>query len=487
VTKPTLSVGDPRTDEPTPSRHRPGLVLAILVSCQLMLALDVTVMNVALPRIQAELHFSTTGLSWVIDAYTLVFGGLLLLGGRAGDLFGRRRLFIAGVTVFTAASLAGGLATSAGWLLTARVAQGIGAAAAGPSTLALITTTFTEPRQRIRALALFSGMTTGGFAIGLILGGLLTELTSWRSVLFINVPVGIAVILLATRFLATPTRNPGHLDLPGAITATVGTAALVYGFIRAASVGWGDRTTLGAIILGLLVLAAFLLIEARADQPLMPLHLFANRDRAAAYLNFFLGPMAMMSMFFFLTQFLQNIRGLSPLNTGFAFLPMAVGLFGMTRLIPALLPRFGPKPLALTGTTLMAGALLWLTQLTEASTYLTGLLGPLVLLGIGGGLAFSPLNIVIMATVRPHDAGAAGGVLQTMQSLGATLGLAVLVTVYGSASRHAAASGATPHAVLVSGMTGAFTVAIVFAAASILVATTFRRTERSPHPPHSNQ
>jgi MFS family permease len=191
-------------------------VLAILVTCQLMLILDVTVMNVALPRIQANLRFTPTGLSWVIDAYTLVFGGLLLLGGRAGDMFGRRRLFIVGIAVFTIGSLAGGLATSAGWLLAARVVQGVGAAAAGPNTLALIVTTFTEPMRRIRALAVFSGMSSGGFAIGLMLGGLLTELTSWRAVLFINVPFGIAIVLLARRFLASPPRQTGRLDLPGA-------------------------------------------------------------------------------------------------------------------------------------------------------------------------------------------------------------------------------------------------------------------------------
>jgi EmrB/QacA subfamily drug resistance transporter len=475
VTERTLSVGDPRTDTPATARERPGLVLAILVTCQLMLILDVTVMNVALPRIQADLRFTPTGLSWVIDAYTLVFGGLLLLGGRAGDLFGRRRLFIAGIAVFTIGSLAGGLATSAGWLLAARVVQGVGAAAAGPNTLALIVTTFTEPMRRIRALAVFSGMSSGGFAIGLMLGGLLTELTSWRAVLFINVPFGIAIVLLASRFLTSPARQAVRLDLPGAVTGTVGVGALVYGFIRAGSVGWGDRITMGAIVLGLVVLAAFLAIEARTRQPLMPLRLFANRDRAAAYLNFFLGPMAMMSMFFFLTQFLQEIRGLNPVDTGFAFLPMAALLFGMTRLIPRLLPRFGPKPLAMIGTALMAGGMVWLTQVTADSGYLTGLLGPLALMGIGGGLAFAPLNVVVMATVGPADAGAAGGVLQTVQNLGTTVGLAVLVTVFGTASRHAASNGATPRIALVSGMTSAWSVAVVFAVATFLVALTFRR------------
>lgn len=475
MTDQVLSTGDHRTGTPSGVRHRSGLVLAVLVTCQLMLALDLTVMNVALPRIQTDLGFSATGLSWVINSYTLVYGGLLLLGGRAGDLFGRRRLFIAGVSVFTLASLAGGLADSATLLLAARIVQGLGAAAAGPSVLALITTTFTEPKQRIRALALFSGMTTGGSAIGLVLGGLLTELTSWRAVLFINVPVGIVVVVLAVRFLVEPERHRGRLDLPGAVTATASMATLVYGFIRAASAGWGDRITLGSIVIGLLLLAGFLVIESRTAQPLMPLHLFANRDRSAAYVSFFLGPMAMMSMFFFLSQFLQEVRGLSPLRTGFAFLPLALGLFGVTRVISRLVPRFGPKPLALTGTALMILGVLWLTWITPDTTYFGGLFGPLVMMGVGGGLAFSPLNIVIMSTIEPRYAGAAGGVLQTMQNLGATLGLAVLVTVFGTGSRHAVALGEPPRTALVDGMTGAFWVAIGLTATSFLVALTFRR------------
>jgi EmrB/QacA subfamily drug resistance transporter len=433
-------------------------------------------MNVALPRIQADLHFSPTGLSWVLNAYTLVFGGLLLLGGRAGDILGRRRTFIAGVTLFTLASLAGGFAGSAGWLLLARVAQGLGAAAAGPSTLALITTTFTEPRERVRALAVFSGVASGGFAIGLIVGGLLTEWISWRWVLFINVPFGLAVALLAARFVPRPERGRAHLDLPGAVTATAGVAALVYAFVRAASVGWGDQATVAALAAGLVLVAAFLAVETRSAQPLMPLRLFADRNRALAYLNFFLGPMAMMSAFFFLTQFLQDVIGFGALTTGFAFLPMAVALFGTTRLIPALLPRLGPRPLAVTGTALVIGALGWLTRLTPGTGYAPGLLGPMLMLGIGIGLAFAPLNVLIMSTVRAEDAGAAGGVLQTMQQTGSTLGLAILVTIFGAATRHAAAdAGATAEHVLVTGMTDAFAAAMVVAVGTLAVALTFRR------------
>ena len=462
------------------TQSRPRLALALVVTCQLMLILDATVMNVALPRIQAALHFSNTGLAWVMSAYTLTFGGLLLLGGRAGDILGRRRMFRIGVAVFTAASLAGGLAPNAGLLLAARALQGVGAAMAGPSTIALITTTFTEPRARIRALALLSAVAGGGFAIGLIVGGVLTEVASWRWVLFINVPIGLTAVLLAPRYVREPERHPAPLDLPGAITATAGVAGVVYALIRAASDGWSNATTVAVLVAGVAMLALFILIEVRTRQPLLPLRLFADRDRAAGFGNFFLGPAAMMSMFFFLTQFLQDVRGFGALRTGFAFLPMAVGMFAMTRVIPHLLPRFGPKPLAMTGSAVMIAGLVWLTRLDVHSGYFPAVFGPMVVLGLGGGLGFVPLNPVIMSTVAPKDAGAAGGVLQTMQQVGSSLGLAVLVTVFGTAARRAATN--TPagvnaaHHALVSGMTAAFTASALIALGTLAIASTFRST-----------
>jgi len=475
VSERTLSAPVPVEEHavPSPPAQRHGLALAIIVTCQLMLILDATVMNVALPRIQSGVHFSPTDLSWVMTSYTLSFGGLLLLGGRAGDMLGRRRLFVGGIALFTLASLAGGFAGSPGWLIAARVLQGVGAAAAGPNTIALIATTFTEPRERIRALALLSGVASAGFAIGLIVGGVLTEVASWRWVLFINVPFGVAAVLLAPRYVREPQRHPARLDVPGAVTGSAGVASLVYALIRAATVGWSDRVTVTALAAGIMLLAVFLVIEVRTRQPLMPLRLFADRNRAAGYLNFFLGPAAMMSMFFFLTQFLQNVRGFSALATGFAFLPMAVGIFLMTRLVPRLLPRFGPRPLAITGALLMVGGLAWLTQLTPSSGYLGALLGPMALMGVGGGLSFAPLTPVIMGTVPPQDAGAAGGVLQTSQQIGATLGLAVLVTVSGTAMRRAAGL-ATPY-VLVHGMTEAFTASTIIASGTFLVALTFQK------------
>jgi EmrB/QacA subfamily drug resistance transporter len=443
-----------------------------------MLILDATVMNVALPRIQVGLHFSATSLAWVMSSYTLTYGGLLLLGGRAGDILGRRRMFVAGIALFTVASLAGGFATSAGWLLAARIAQGVGAAAAGPSTIALIATTFTEPRERIRALALLSGVASGGFAIGLVLGGVLTEVASWRWVLFINVPFGLAAVILAPRYVREPQRHPARLDLPGAVAGTGAVAALVYSFIRAASSGWSNRPTQLTLAAGVLLLLAFVAIEIRTREPIMPLRLFADRNRAAAYLNFLLGPAAMMSMFFFLTQFLQEVRGFGALATGFAFMPMAAAMFVVTRLVPRLLHRLGPKPLVVTGTLIMISGLIWLTQISTSSGYFGAILGPMVLMGLGGGLSFVPLAPVIMAGVEPRDAGAAGGVLQTMQQTGSSLGLAVLVTVFGTAARHAAigapAGAAGAHHTLVAGMASAFTAATVIAAGTIVVALTFR-------------
>jgi EmrB/QacA subfamily drug resistance transporter len=474
---------DYRIDQQAQPRHalvrgRPGVALAVIVTCQMMFILDVTVMNVALPTIRTDLHFSATGLSWVLNAYALSFGGLLLLGGRAGDLLGRRRLFVVGVALFTLASLLGGFATSAAWLLAARTLQGIGAAIAGPNALALLTTTFTEARERIRALSIFSAVASGGFAIGLIVGGALTEWGSWRWVLFINIPFGLAVALLAPRVLradrpADQARRAGHLDLPGAVTATAGTTALVYGFIRAAGGGWGDRLTIGTVAAAIVLLGGFVWIETRAGRPLMPLRLFAERNRAIGYLNFLVMPAGMLAVFFFLTQFLQEVLRLSPMRTGFAFLPMAVVMFAVVRTLPRLIPRFGPKPIIITGAALLLIAFAWLTRISAGSTYAAALLGPMVLLGFGAAFAGSPLNVVIMSGVRPEDSGAASGILQTMQQVGGSLGLAIIVNVFGAAIRHSAQQAAP--AVLAHGMAVAFTAAAVFAAAGLVGALSLKR------------
>ena len=453
-----------------PVAARPGVALALVLTCQLMLMLDATVMNVALPRIRTDLGFTPAGLSWVMNAYTLVFGGLLLLGGRLGDLFGRRRLFLAGIAVFTAASLAGGLADSAGLLIASRIVQGLGAAMAGPSTIALITSTITEPQARVRALSLFSAMASSGFAIGLIVGGFLTEWLTWRSVMFINVPLGLVVLAFGARYITEPERHPARLDLVGAGLATVGVASLVYGFIEAAEKGWGTTAAVLPLVVGAFLVVAFVVSQTRVASPMLPLRLFRDRNRAAAYANFFLGPLSMMSAFFFMTQFLQEVSRYRALTTGFAFLPMAVGIFGMSRLVPRLLPRTGPKPLALTGSLLMAAGLWWMSQLSAESSYVPAILGPMILMGLGGGMAFAPLNVLIMATVPPADAGAAGGALQTMQQIGSTVGLAILVTIAGSGAR-----GLTGTDAVVAGATSAWAASAGIVLLTFLVALTFRR------------
>jgi EmrB/QacA subfamily drug resistance transporter len=433
----------------------------VIVACQLMVVLDATVVFVALPRIQHSLHFSPTGLSWVGNAYSLTFGGLLLLGGRAGDILGRRRVFVTGIGVFTLASLAGGFATSAAWLLAARAVQGVGAALAAPGALALITTNFAEGHERNRALGIFSATSSAGASVGLILGGVLTDWVSWRWVLFINVPVGAVVLLLAPVFLAETERHRGRLDLAGAVTSVTGMVALVYAFIRAADAGWSDSTTLLAFAAGVVLLAAFVLVESRAQQPVVPLRLFADRARAGSYLDMLLLAAAMFGMFFFLVQFLQNSLGFSPLKAGLAFLPMTGLLFGAARLAPRLVPRFGPRRLMLTGLPLILAGMVWLTRLSASSGYAGGALGPMLLFGLGAGMVFLPLMLTILSGVRREDSGAASGMLQTMQQVGGALGMAVLVSVFGTASRH----GGPVHGAAV-----AFEVATVFVAVALAVA-----------------
>src|SRR6266704_550021 len=320
----------------------PALTLTVIAASQLMVVLDATIVNIALPHIQSALHFSTTSLSWVLNAYTLTFGGLLLLGGRAGDILGRRRVFGAGIVVFTAASLAGGLAQAAGWLLAARAAQGVGGAIASPAVLAMITASFADGRERARALGIYTAVVMGGGSLGLVLGGVITEWVSWRWVLFINVPIGVLVALAAPLFLPETGRQPGHFDVTGALTSTAGMVSLVYGIIRAAAAGWSDRVALGAFAAAVMLLAGFLYHESRARQPITPLRLFADRRRAGSFLTRLLVVAGMFGMFFFLTQFVQEILGFSPLRAGISFLPMTAALFGVSRLSPRLVSRFQP-------------------------------------------------------------------------------------------------------------------------------------------------
>jgi EmrB/QacA subfamily drug resistance transporter len=415
-----------------------GLVLGIILTCYLMIVLDTSVIITALPDIHSALHFSSADLSWVQNAYTLVFGGLLLLGARAGDLLGRRRMFVIGIAIFTAASLLGGLAQSSTELLAARAVQGIGAAIAAPSTLALLTITFSEGRERTRALSLYAAVAGGGGSVGLVLGGMLTDWVSWRWGLFINVPIGIALVWLAPKYLPETERHTGRFDLMGAITSTLGMSALVYGFVRAGSDGWGDTVTLASFVSAVVLLAAFVMTELRAEQPITPLHLFKNRERVGAYLARMMVVSGLFSTFFFLTQYLQGVTGFNPLQAGLAFLPMTLVMFSMGRILPRIADRLTPMQLMIGGLALALAGIGWLSRISDGTAYFPEIALPLVLLGLGMGTAFAPLTAAGMAGVAPRDAGAASGLVNVAQQLGGSLGLGILVTVFASASRHAA-------------------------------------------------
>jgi EmrB/QacA subfamily drug resistance transporter len=469
---------------------RAGVALAIMLGAQLMIILDATVVNIALPHIQSGLHFSATSLSWVLNGYTLTFGGLLLLGGRAGDILGRRRMFLAGIVIFTVASLAGGLAPSAGVLLAARAVQGVGGALASPAVLALVVSGFPEGRERTRALAIYAGVVTGGGSLGLVLGGVITQWLDWRWVLFINVPIGIAVVAATPLFVAETPRQPGRFDLAGAVTSTAGVAALVYGFIRAASDGWGDRTGLAAFAVAAVLLTAFLRTETRAPQPITPLRLFADVSRSGSFVARLLLVGGMFGMFFFLTQFLQDVLGFTPLRAGLAFLPMTLLLFAVSRGVPRLMPVFGPWRLMIAGMLPVVAGMALLSRVSPATSYWTGVLPPMVLLGAGMGVVFVPLTTASLAGVRPQDSGAASSMVNVMQQLGGSLGLAVLVAVFGTAHRTALAhpvaglsAAAFQHQALAHSMADAFGLAAIFDVAALLIIAILLRGRAAPAAP----
>jgi EmrB/QacA subfamily drug resistance transporter len=417
-----------------PGRRHLGLALVVIATAQLMVILDATIVNVALPDIQRALGFTGTGLEWVVNAYALTFGGLLLLGGRAGDILGRRRVFIAGVILFSAASLLGGFATGQAWLLGARALQGVGGAIVAPAALSLVATTFPEGRPRNRAMGVYAAMSIAGAAVGLIAGGLLTTYLSWRWVFFVNVPIGIAVALAAPRALGDSEPHPGRFDLPGAITGTLGLAALVYGLSSAATSPngvshWGDTKVVASLAGAAVLLALFIIIEARSRHALMPLRIFRNRNRSGAYLIMLCVGTAMFGMFFFLTLFVQNVWGYSALKTGVAYLPMVGVIMLMAGVSAQLVPRIGARPLLLAGSLIGAGGMFWLSRISEHSTYAGGLLGPMMVTAAGLGMLFMPLTLVALSKVDDRDAGLASSLLNTGQQVGGAIGLAVLGTV----------------------------------------------------------
>jgi EmrB/QacA subfamily drug resistance transporter len=417
-----------------PTSRYLGLALIVIATAQLMVVLDATIVNVALPDIQKALGFSGTGLEWVVNAYALTFGGFLLLGGRAGDLLGRRRVFIFGILLFTAASLLGGFATSQAWLLGARALQGIGGAITAPTALSLVTTTFPEGGPRNRAMAVYSAMSVAGGAVGLIAGGLLTTYFSWRWVLFVNVPIGIVVALAAPRVLKESERRRGRFDLPGAITGTAGLALLVYGLSSAATSPngqshWGDTKVVASLAAAVVLLVAFVLIERRSRHALLPMRVLADRNRSGAYLMMLTLGTALFGMFFFLTLFVQNVWGYSPLKTGLAYLPIMAAVMVMAGVSAQLVPRIGPRPLLLSGSLIASGGMYWLSQVDETSTYVGGLLGPMLLTAIGMGMLFMPITLIALSKVKDADAGVASSLINTGQQVGGSIGLAVLGTV----------------------------------------------------------
>jgi len=474
--------------------RRLGVALLVIAAAQLMVVLDATIVIVAQPHIQTALGFSGSGLEWVTNAYALTLGGLLLLGGRAGDLLGRRRMFVAGLLLFSAASLAGGLATSQAWLLAARAVQGVGGAVVAPTALALIATTFPEGPPRNRAMGVYASMSGVGGAVGLLAGGLLVTYASWRWVLFVNVPIGIGVALAALVVLPGAVRRPGRLDLPGAITGTAGVAALVYGLSNAATSPdgtshWGDGKVVTALSAGAVLLVAFALVEARSRDALLPVRVLRQRDRLGANLIMLGVGTAIFGVFFFVNLFVQDVWGYSALRTGVAFLPLTAVLLAASGAAAALVSRIGARPLLLAGGAASAGGLYWLSRVTEHGTYAGGLLGPSLVTGAGLGLLFVPLPLVALARVDEADSGVAASLLNVGRQAGGSIGLAVLGTVawtvvaegaraHAAATRTASWQAAYQHA-LAAGFDRAFLVAAGIALLILVITTATIRVRRA--------
>jgi EmrB/QacA subfamily drug resistance transporter len=465
----------PPTTEASTSRRR-WWILVLIGIAQLMVVLDATIVNIALPSAQESLGFSDESRQWVVTAYALSFGSLLLFGGRIGDLFGRKRVFVAGLTGFAAASALGGFAPSFAVLVSARALQGAFAALLAPATLSLLTTTFTVPEERNRAFSVFGMIGASGAAVGLILGGALTEYMDWRWTMFINLVLAIPTATAALRLLpedaVRTTRS--RIDLPGTLTASAGLFALVYGFSNAESHGWGSPLTVAGLAAGAALLAAFVAVERRVEHPLLPLRVVADRARAGGFLSLAIVGAGIFGVFLFLTYYMQQTLGFSPLGSGLAFLPMMAmimpaGAIGQTRL----LPRFGPRPLVAVGMTLSAAAMLMFTGVTVDSSYATDVLPGLLVMGLGLGLIFAPAMDTATRGVDGPDAGVASALVNTGQQVGGSIGTALLSTLAAGAagayasSRRAAAEVAAQAAV--HGYTTAFTwAAAVFAVGALI-------------------
>jgi EmrB/QacA subfamily drug resistance transporter len=456
VTEPTDHVDAGQATAPASGsrriRHVPdGVILAIACVAQFMVVLDVSIVNVALPSIGRDLHYTASGLQWVVNAYVLTFAGFLLLGGRAADLFGRRRVFLFGLGLFTIASLAGGVAQDSTWLTTARAVQGIGGALLSPATLTVIVTTF-APERRPWALGIWSAVAGAGGAAGSVLGGVLTSALSWRWVLFVNIPIGVAGIIAGLLWLvesrATDRGAPAQrLDLGGAVTVTLGLGTLVYAIVGTETHPWGSAQTLIPLAVAAVLLAAFAVIQLRiARTPLVPFGLFLSRSVSGANVVMFLVGAAFFAMWYFLSLYLQNVLGYSALRAGMAFLPMALTIIIGAQLSSRLMPRIGARPLLLAGTVLATAGFAWLSRIAPAASYWAHVFGPGCVIALALGLLFTPLAAAATAGVSFSEVGLASGVLNTSRQIGGSLGLAVLATVATDRTRAIIAGNAGGHA-----------------------------------------
>lgn len=424
---------------PAPPNSRRWWALGIIALAQLMVVLDATIITIALPYAQADLHISDASRQWAMTAYTLMFGGLLLLGGRLADYLGRRRMFLIGLAGFAASSVVAGLAWNTASFFAGRALQGAFAAVLAPAALSLITVTFIEHRERARAFAVYAAVSGGGAAIGLILGGALTEYMSWRWTLLINTPIAIVAAIGAVMLVLRdrPALQRNGYDLPGAITVTTGLVALVYGFTRAAESGWGSASTIALFVVSAALLAAFVMIELRASNPLLPLRIPGERNRGGAFLVSFIVPIPMFAMFLFLSYYMQNTLGHTPLEAGVLFLPFPVGIIVAAGLASSLLPRIGPQPLMIAGTVLGVAGLTYLAQLGMDSTWLSVVLPSQVLIAFGMGLTFVSMQSVALHRIEEKDSGVASALLNTTQQIGGSVGLALLSTIVAQAfARH---------------------------------------------------
>ena len=422
----TAAASGPRSTAPTGPAH-PRAILAIILVSYFLILLDNSVIFTGLPSIAAAMDLGAGGLAWVQDAYTLVFGGLLLLGARLGDLLGRRRVFVGGLAVFVTASFLIGIAPTGWWLISARAIQGIGAAVVAPSALSLLTASFPAGEQRSRAVAWYAATAGIGASAGLLVGGAAAQWISWRAGFFINVPLGIAIAFLAPRYLPATRPQRGRFDLGGALAATLGVGALVFSIIEAADRGWSSPVVVGALVIAAVVLTGLVRHEARAEEPIMPLRLFADRRRWGAYAARALYLGAMMGFFFFGTQLMQDVLGFTPFQAGLGFLPMTAVNFAIATLIPRVVRRYGDAPVLVAGVALTLAGMAWLAQVDATSSYLTAVALPMLLVGAGQGFAFAPLTSFGLVGVRGEDAGAASGLVNTAHQLGTATGLAILV------------------------------------------------------------